>query len=37
LALLRFGKEVKLERLSKATIAEERLELSAEPLSSRIP
>lgn len=37
LALLRYGKEVKLERLSKAPIAEERLELPAEPLPSRIP
>jgi hypothetical protein len=37
LALLRYGKEVKLERFSKAPIAEERLELPAEPLPSRIP
>lgn len=36
LALLRYGKEVKLERLSKAPIAGERLELPAEPLPSRI-
>lgn len=37
LALLRYGKEVKLERLSKVPIAGERLELPAEPLPSRIP
>jgi hypothetical protein len=37
LALLRYGKAIRLERLSKAPIAEERLELPAAPLPSRIP
>lgn len=37
LALLRYGKEVKLERLSRTPIAEERMELPAAPLPSRIP